>query len=428
MRYKKSRGGFYSQSVKIQKFLKKYLLSKYYTIDERIKYYNYVQKHLKDIPKKSCLVPKTFVVDSQLYDGYTINDFIDLEMPIGTKSKYGVIYKTSCRNMLGRFPIASKLMEIDDKNKKEVDLNVALSEHVLKKRISRHFIFCYKSFECHEMSTTVPNIISNKHYFVTLNELANGDLYSLSKNWRIMRNDELMLNIILQCLLSIATFHKLGWIHQDCHAGNFLYHVTEETSGYYAYNILGKKYYLKNCGYNMMIYDFGLAELNDGNKPLYYEHYEKMYKDDIVPFVYDFYDYRNMIKTFENSFSKVKMNLFVDDIIENTEPNFFENEDDLIRSICSLFCDECPIKNMFVTELPANAKVVNVNPYVIDDSLANCITLPSRSPRSPAAAIRRSSRSSRSSRSLVSSRSSRSLVSLSSLSNRSLSSLSRSKS
>ncbi len=40
---RKSKGGFHSQSMKTQKFM---------TIDERIKYYNYVQNHLKHIPKK----------------------------------------------------------------------------------------------------------------------------------------------------------------------------------------------------------------------------------------------------------------------------------------------------------------------------------------------------------------------------------------
>lgn len=44
--------------------------------------------------------------------------------------------------------------------------------------------------------------------------------------------------------------------------------------GYYEYEFDGKKYYLKACGYNMMIYDFGLSK--DISSPVKLRKYSKL--------------------------------------------------------------------------------------------------------------------------------------------------------
>jgi hypothetical protein len=376
------------KATKIQNFMKKHLISKYFTLDERIKYYHYVQKYLKGIKKQSCLQPKKFGDQN----GFNIAGIIDLEKKIGSASVYGVIYKTSVKDMLGRFPIASKLaaMDTDGDNTKEIELNVAFSNYiVVKQKLSRHFLLCYKSFQCYQMKNSkfLPNIIRNKRYHISINELAQGDLWGLCKkgnayNKTFLQEGELVLNIILQCQLGVATFHKLGWVHQDCHGGNFLYQVTENKSGYFHYLILGKNYYMKNCGYNMMIYDFGLAEeYSSGKRPHYYYHYDnqfnnKMYEqenDTNRPFIYDYYDYRNMMRTFWVEFCynhlSPQIKPFVQSVMRLSQPNAFNNENELISALCELFVNRCPYQNLFTDKLPPGEKIINDKPFIIDDSI-----------------------------------------------------------
>ena len=139
---------------------------------------------------------------------------------------------------------------------------------------------------------------------------------------------------------------------------------------------------MKNCGYNMMIYDFGLAgEYQVGNRPHYYDHYDnqfnnKMYEQDNSrnrPFVYDYYDYRNMLRTFWVEFCynhlSPRIKPFVQSVMQLSQPNAFNNEDELISGLCDLFVNRCPYPNLFKTQLPPGEKIINDKPFIIDDSI-----------------------------------------------------------
>ena len=79
----------------------------------------------------------------------------------------------------------------------------------------------------------LPDIINNRTYIILLNELARGDLKHLCKKKDFLKNNELLYNVFAQIILSILTFHNLGYIHRDCHWGNFLYHYNNNLTGYY---------------------------------------------------------------------------------------------------------------------------------------------------------------------------------------------------
>jgi hypothetical protein len=431
----KQSGSGPNAATKIQQFMKTNLLPKYFSLNERIRYFNYVQNFLKKIPKTSCLTKKREDTGAQQQEGFTINNVVYLEKKIGRDSKYGVIYKTSVKDMLGRFPIAAKLMEDGEDNRREILLNTEISNKILKNKLSRHFLLCYKSFICRQHTDQVPVSLINKDYHITLNELAIGDLWNLCRpskghyNIRFLENDALVLNIILQCLLSVATFHKLGYVHQDCHGGNFLYTKTADTTGYYRYRILGKDYFVKNCGINMMIYDFGLSEQYTGITPLYYDHYDAEFNNMLFdqdnntnrPFIYDYYDYRNMLRTFWKECCYNSMSYdgqdFMDILMGLTAPNKFHSEDDLIRSICNLFMsDECPDTKIFLDALPDGEKVLNIRPYIIDDTIHLLANMSSSSSASnnTMSISQQSSKSSKSNRSISSKKSLSSLSSSSS--------------
>ena len=260
----KSRG-----DSKVKNFLKMYVSNKY-NIDNRAQYYKYIYSKIAKVKQISCLKSKKFIKKKKIYEGYTIDDTINLQKQIGSNSKYGAIYITSIDKAVGKYPIASKLMEINRSNSVEKCLNEHITTKIMKKKLSRHFIFTYRTFICNNISSNVPPIIKNLNYFVNLNELAHGDLKQLCKSKTYVEDDSLVYNVFIQVMLSIMSFQSIGYTHGDCHYGNFLYQRNIE-QGYYFYKINDINYYLKSCKYTMLIFDFGFAKSIDKSNILTYK-------------------------------------------------------------------------------------------------------------------------------------------------------------
>jgi serine/threonine protein kinase len=336
------------------------------TLDRRIKLYDDIKISLQDIVKESCL---TEVKNSTVFiKQYEIKDKIFLSDKLGRPCAYGIIYKTTVYGTLGnKYEVACKLIEVKDIeiHNVEVFLNTTISEKILKQKISRHFLFCYKVFECRITSSDIPKISQHgRNYYIILNELANGDLGQLYE-MDDMKTPDQILNIICQYLLSIATFHKLGYIHQDCHPGNFLFLKNEHNDNeYFHYRINEEDYYLKNTGITMMIYDFGQSILFNGNIPPKYAYSYKDIKQ-VESINYDCYDYFFILKTLKNIVSDPKVNELVSEINKLLEPNKFDNEDLLITNMCKVFTEH----KIMIKDLSEGAKILNDNPYIINDSL-----------------------------------------------------------
>ncbi len=356
------------KALRIRRFLKKHLLVKYFSLERRVKYYKYVRHFLQKINNDACIKPKQFETKTKsIINGYTIDDIIDLERRIGTDSVNGVVYKTSVKNMLGRAPIATKLMQkYDSGNKNEIMINGRISENILGKELSRHFLFSYKTFECSNWldNKDVPSLIKDEEYFVSMQELAHGDIVSLCNDARFLENEALVLNVACQCLLSIATFHKMGLVHNDTHWGNLLYHIMEDNKGYYHYVINGKNYYLKNCGYNVMLCDFGLATTYTPDK----SNAANM-------------DYRKILEAFQNNtigaakwgkysaLPNERVSKFIKSVISHIfKVMITKSEDRMIEEIIVDFLN-APVRGILMNVKPPNEKIINSKPFVIDDSL-----------------------------------------------------------
>ncbi len=245
---------------RIKSFLSQKLLSRFNNIENRLAYYKSIQQFLQGTAMNYCLENKTY----NGVNGFKIGDKLHLIKRIGTASVCGIIYKTVAKNVM--LSLVTKLMISTVKeNINEVRMNKFITE-IVKMKLSRHFLLTYKEFECTKNDNiNVPDIIKNKNYYMVLNELAHGDLKDIVTNNICLSNTDIILNILIQCILSVATLHSYTFIHNDCHWGNFLFHITKNQSGYYHYNVYGKDYYLKDCGYNIMIYDFGLIQKYDGS-------------------------------------------------------------------------------------------------------------------------------------------------------------------
>ena len=238
---------------KIQKFFKKFAIKDKYTLDNRVKYYNYLINYIKDIDKNECV--KKYTEDN--VTKYTIADKLFLIKKIGTESVNGVIYLTVVKNVLGGNLLASKITPILKDNYKEINIMRNLTDNVISQKKSRHFLMMYKFFVCPKNKLGIQ--VSDNKRLIAINELAHGDLNMLVADRNVIANDELMYNIFIQTFLSITSFHNLAkYYHDDAHHGNFLYQKNKEV-GYYHYVFKSTSYYLKACEYNIMIYDFGYA-------------------------------------------------------------------------------------------------------------------------------------------------------------------------
>jgi hypothetical protein len=237
----------------IQRFLKDKLILSKYNLPQRIQRYNLIRKRLEQLDEKDCLTKKMFGVNR----GYTIDGFVNLEKQIGTQSVYGAIYLTSMR-LGGSYPIASKVMEITTDNECETKMNEWIAENILVKKQSKHFVFMYKTTKC-PFYESQNKRLRKEERLVDYNELCNGDLSALMKT-DVRNDEETMLNLAFQVLISIATYqNRIGYCHKDTHHGNFLYQENNEV-GYYHYIYNGLDFYIKSCKYNMCIFDFGLSE------------------------------------------------------------------------------------------------------------------------------------------------------------------------
>jgi hypothetical protein len=237
--------------AKIQKFLKSNLIVNRYTLDNRVSYLNYIKNKLINISPNDCLEEKMFGTNK----GFTIKNIINLEKIIGSDGYNGKIYRTSIINSFGTFPIATKIMENNTENNYEVALMDYITNDIIINKRSKHFPIMYKSCLCERKD------YPKKETLICVNEIANGDLTTLLNNHIIMNDKNILLNILFQTFISIGTFHNyLNHIHNDCHGGNFLWNYNNE-KGYYHYIFNKKDYYLKACGYNIMIYDYGYSNI-----------------------------------------------------------------------------------------------------------------------------------------------------------------------
>jgi hypothetical protein len=255
---------FYNDLSKIIKKLKMPFTKKSLTyFSERIDIYKYYLEFLENQHIKQCLK----ILSGNKYS--ICNNKIILEKQIGSKSKYGTVFLSKI-NKPNPHHLAIKIIPNDKDSIKELNILKLCTKYVINKD-TPHFPIMFNNFECDKknINNFLPKNINNKSYSIVLNELAGGDLKMFMKNINNIKNNNLLLNTIMQIYISIFTFHKkIKYIHTDCHNGNFLFHRIPP-GGYIKYSIFGKIYYLKNMGYLWVIWDFGLTD----NKYLGYNNY-----------------------------------------------------------------------------------------------------------------------------------------------------------
>jgi hypothetical protein len=217
-------------------------------LNERINRYIIIYRKLsQNISKDECL-------EQSKHLAYKLRDILTLVELIGSQSRNASIYKTNIHNKPTIY-IATKVMNDNDDNILETILMKAITEQLVLPKKSKHFLIMYYYSLC--MANRNTNFA-----LANFNELAKNDIKYLLRQKNILENKKLQYNILLQSIISIGTFHNIvGYIHNDCHLGNFLYFYNNGSKGntYYHYKLNDKNFYLKSCNYDVVINDFGFS-------------------------------------------------------------------------------------------------------------------------------------------------------------------------
>ena len=339
---------------KIQAFIKRRVIYRAETVANRTQYYNAVQYYLKDISDNhQCL--------KQIGMGtFEIGNKIRLVAKIGSKSKYGVVYHSGGKSVL--LSVASKLMPANKTNKLEAWLNTNVTNIVLN-NLSRHFLICYRTFKCLQSTKEkgLPTLIKGKSYYVALNELAHGDLKTLCSQKEFLRDTETVINVAIQIMLSVLTFHMMGYSHNDCHWGNFLYHNNKTIKGYYHYRVNGKDVYLKACKYNLMIYDYGFAKKDTiiGTSGRLSLDYRRI----LMAFIRN--DDKGWITSKQLDATLSRYIKSLSDKILALSSDRMDQEEEMFSSVIMKSFLDCPQNRDILVDRMSASQIINKQPYII---------------------------------------------------------------
>ncbi len=233
--------------------------TKYKGIKERIQYQ---------------IVPENEIKRVCISENNILDDKIKIIKRIGTPSVYGEVfsacYPLDCKGEIALKKIALtpsdiKLMnnQYDDEALKsslawrEVN-SIKLVNSLVTKNICPSFPMIYGVYFCQscKFENTMLQHRPDECLLIP-NELANGDLKYLIKEQKLTKRQ--MTDAYFQIFVAIYCIQKyFSMIHNDLHWGNVLFHKINY-GGYIKYIINNKEYVVRNPGYLMILWDFGLV-------------------------------------------------------------------------------------------------------------------------------------------------------------------------
>jgi len=314
--------------------------------NNRIEKYKNIIEILKNLNKSKCLVPikKTSINSTNKRSFYLGDTDIFLKKRIGSNSRYGTIFLSTLNN----YQFATKLSPVESYNLREIILIEKLS-NITKENKNPHFLLNYKLFICNNKlnSIDLPTVIKNNNYYITINELVNGNF----KNFLSFATSVLLLNALQQILISILSFHYFtkGLFHNDCHYKNFLF-LKIEPGGYFHYKIYNKDIYIKNLGYVWIIWDYGLVK----TKEIYLE--KRL--EDYFRILYFFKKYNN----YNSNSTNTKVIQIVTKLLK-----FQKNYKEIFGNSDKLFFEELfKISKLFSFNISSSNFIINKIPFIIE--------------------------------------------------------------
>lgn len=238
------------------------ILHKTDTTEMRVKYNNIISNYLKNV--QPCVDETTVKVNNIDTQKLTLTDanndpLVIFDKRIGSESVYGVAYMNMGKRFANLLKFSCKLMSVTRDNTMETKILKEMTQLVIN-GVTPNLPLTYNILKCNTKCKIqlCPQVTRSK-YYVVMSELANCDI----QNWfkEVYTYDEYM-SVIMQLLISVQTFHNMGYIHNDTHLGNFLIHKIKPGGFWHYVYKSGNKdidIYIPNTGYLAVIWDPGLA-------------------------------------------------------------------------------------------------------------------------------------------------------------------------
>ena len=357
---------------KISNYILPFVKTEKSSILQRVKFFIYIKELYMQIKNKNNLCIKDYN-NKQVIGDTDNNKYIVLDKRIGSESVFGQVYISHFYKKIGSFAIKVSSLYLHTLIK-EIEILKKLTNEVITFQCP-HFPIIYGSINCNFNK-------DKKNEIMVLNELANGDFYSFLKLYS--NNDDLILNAIIQIILSLLFFYqKTKYFHNDTHGGNFLYHKVKP-GGYFHYKLYDKDYYLKNLGFLWVCWDFGLSsQIKKNNKKnIYYDIRRILYiiyyiNEDVNDKIYltkyidKIKDKKKKTKLLERKEYIIGMtysaylNKILSNIISYIDNNYTGTNIDILDGL-SLYLIEEALKNIasFTDIKPSN--IINKNPYILN--------------------------------------------------------------
>jgi len=235
-------------------------------IENRIKTSSIIKSYFKDI--NPCLLE----TDEKILYLENIKNIplVFFNKRIGSESGNGVAYlNTGNLNFKDDLKFSSKLItKVSAKSGLELQILREMSELVLAKKTPNMPII-YLQLECNNRHTLknfgeLAFFTQFNNYVIIINELADQDLKVLVTKDQSILNYDIYISILMQTIISIYFFHKLGYLHKDIKLDNFLVHNVEP-GGYWYYKINNENIFIKNLGYLIVIWDPIGKQIDENN-------------------------------------------------------------------------------------------------------------------------------------------------------------------
>lgn len=328
------------------------------SLQNRIHYAKILRRYLGNV--QSCIEssrdnPLKVTLREQTSKG--LKEKIVFDKRIGSDSVYGTAYLNMGKGLSRVLNFSIKIMPT--KFSDEVELLKKMSR-IAELGISPNMPITYSVLKC--ISPNDPTLLRNPSanqlmkdgkYFVVLNELANGDTHDFFKfNYDIQTYE----SIIMQLIFSLRAFHNIGYVHNDAHLGNYLYHKIT-AGGFWQYQYKNTVIYVPNTGYLMVLWDPGLAKKESDVLPRRIDYDRTLRLIYSIPYS-AFYQNKNMIG--------VPTTIPLVDIING---NRSADKDSIIKTIIDLLRKKKPnftniyYKDSKTSTLPPNSKIINKKPY-----------------------------------------------------------------
>jgi len=286
-----------------------------------------------------------------------LTEKIIFDKRIGSDSVYGTAYLNMGKGLSRVLRFSIKIMPT--KFSGEVNLLKQMSR-IAELGISPNMPITYTVLKC--MSPNDPTLIRNPSanelmkkgkYYVVLNEIANGDTHDFFKyNYKLDTYE----SIIVQLIFSLRAFHNLGYVHNDAHLGNYLYHKITP-GGFWQYQYKNTVIYVPNTGYLMVLWDPGLANKESAVLPRRIDYDRTLRLIQSIPSS-KFYQDKNMIG--------IPNATLVSEIVY---ANHSTDKDIIVKKIIDLLREKKPLfkhiyyKDAKTSTLPPNSKIINNKPY-----------------------------------------------------------------